>query len=191
MTQIGLPGVKQAVHSIDGRDPLDRYYTPGLLAWRLAALLPVAGTVVEPNVGGGAFARGVRSAFGLPVHGVDIDAGAQGRADCHSFTQGDWLTSTYTQPWDWAIGNPPFHTAERHVRHSLTQARNVAYLLRLAFLESKERVPFWQEHPARKVWVLAERPSFTDGGTDSCAYGFFWWDRDHTGPTELEVLSWR
>ena len=43
----------------------------------------------------------------------------------------------------------------------------------------------------RKVWVLAERPSFTGGSTDSAAYGWFWWDLEHQGPTELGVLSWR
>ena len=66
----------------------------------------------------------------------------------------------------------------------------MAFLLRLAFLESAKRIPFWNEHPCRKVFVLSSRPSFTgDGRHDSAAYGFFWWDKSYTGPTEMEVLD--
>ena len=192
MTQLGIPGVAQALHDIDGRDPLDRYYTPGLLAHRLVGLLNLdkAGPddVVEPSVGGGAFARSIYDHARLVAHGYDIDEGATGRRDC-IFHNEDWLSAEHT--FEWAIGNPPYFAAEEHARHSLSLCSNVAFLLRLAFLESKERVQFWQEHPARKVWVLAERPSFRAGATDSCAYGFFLWSRDYSGPTELEVLSWR
>ena len=42
--QLGLPGVEQSIHGLD-RDPLDRYYTPGMLAHRLVRLLPLSGSV--------------------------------------------------------------------------------------------------------------------------------------------------
>ena len=82
-------------------------------------------------------------------------------------------------------------------RHALAAThRHVAFLLRLAFLESRERFAFWQDHPCQRIYVLSERPSFTGGGTDSCPYGFFIWDKWHTAPrvdpiTQLEVISWR
>ncbi|MEL6348943.1 MAG: hypothetical protein AAFV53_37915, partial [Myxococcota bacterium] len=60
------------------------------------------------------------------------------------------------------------------------------------FVESKRRIPFWAEHPARHIWMLAERPSFTGGGTDSAAYAAIWWDREHDGPTTCQPgWSWR
>jgi hypothetical protein len=92
---------------------------------------------------------------------------------------------------DWIVGNPPYNQAEAHIRRALGLSGQVAFLLRLAMLESRARVDLWRKHPARKVWVLAERPSFTNGKTDSAAYGWFWWDQTWEGPTELEVVSWR
>ena len=70
-----------------------------------------------------------------------------------------------------------------------------SFLLRLGFLESKKRGPFWdavmQDKLLRKVWVLRERPSFTGGGTDNSAYGWFHWDTEHEGPAELGFISWK
>jgi hypothetical protein len=69
--------------------------------------------------------------------------------------------------------------------------QHVAFLLRLGFLESSKRLEFWRRWPCRKVFVLAERPSFTGGGTDSAAYALFWWDKVHQRATELEIISWK
>jgi hypothetical protein len=128
-------------------------------------------------------------------------------------SRGDFLQPGWPdgQSWDWIIGNPPFNEAERHVRRALDlTSRHVAFLLRTAFLESTERVPFWTRHQCdlRKVFVLAQRPSFGqiiqgqetmfgsqvidfDNKTDSCAYGWFWFDLEHDGPSEIEVLPWK
>ena len=149
---------------------LDAYYTPGPLARALVDLLPIVprSRVVEPSVGGGAFARALR-AGGAHVEGVDVSCLASGLADCDDSHIGDWLT--WRGRADWVVGNPPYKHAEAHIRHALEVAPRVAMLLRLAMLESQKRAPFWEAHPPRKVWVLSERPSFTGGGTDSAAYG--------------------
>ncbi len=163
--QLTMPGITPTVHHAKGdRDALDRYYTPQQLAGDLLDLLPWYESgpcvVLEPSIGGGAFARHVKA---IPqcekLIGVDLD------------------------PWpDWIVGNPPYAVAEEHVRKAIGVAPRVAFLLRLAFLESLERIPFWKEHPCRTVWVLSKRPSFTGGGsTDSCPYGFFFWDRSPVG----------
>jgi hypothetical protein len=60
-------------------------------------------------------------------------------------------------------------------------------LLRLAFLEGQKRAPFWKAQPPYSVSVLAKRPSFTGGGTDSAAYAFFEWRRGFVGET---LLRW-
>ena len=110
------------------------------------------------------------------------------------------LTSDFGTPflafdgasYRWIVGNPPFRGFEQHVDHALTLGRHVAFLLRLAVLESAGRVECWSRWPLRRVWCLAERPSFTGSGTDSAAYGFFWFDRMHTGPAEIVPgWSWR
>lgn len=174
------------------RRPLDAYYTPDDLAHFLVGLLPLdAGPIVEPSVGGGAFVRAIRAHAHLPTYviGFDVDEDAAGLALCNAGVAMDYLD--WLGDVEWTVGNPPYRHAEAHARHALTTSRNVAFLLRLGFLESAKRYPFWQEHPARKVWVLAERPSFTGGGTDSAAYGFFWWQRGWQRETELEVVSWK
>jgi hypothetical protein len=67
-------------------------------------------------------------------------------------------------------------------------------LLRLAFVESARRFVWWERHGARlaHVYALAERPSFTGGGTDSAAYGWFVWGPSPVvGGPRFSVLSWR
>lgn len=180
----------------------DAYYTPDAVAEALVDLLPVSaagwpdtlGTVcLEPHLGGGSFARalGRRHTY---VLGLDINDGAA-FSECHAGYLGDFLTDA---PWEpsmvpeWIVGNPPYRDAEAHIRRALAvTGRHVAFLLRLAILESAQRAPLWAAHPPRRVWVLAERPSFTGGGTDSAAYAWIWWDRQHVGEPTLGWVSWR
>ena len=171
------------------RRNLDAYYTPDDVAQRLVSLLPIGprDIVLEPSVGGGAFARAL-ARMTPNVDGIDIDPEASGLNDCHG-RLADFLDLHLLeceQRPRWIVGNPPFNDAEEHVSHAIRNTeRHVAFLLRLAFLESVKRRPFWEAHPPRKVWVFSKRPSFTGGKTDSCAYGFFWWDREYRGEPAL------
>ncbi len=179
------------------RDRLDRYYTPRDLADALVAQLDLAdiGTMVlEPSVGAGAFADAIHArAPEAMITGVDIDPGAPGLMRCHRPVTGDFLDlPSPLGGWDLAIGNPPYRHALDHVVHALHMAHRVAFLLRLGFLESKSRATFWKQWPATHIWALSERPSFTGGGTDATAYGFFLWDQTLDQDfTSLSVLSWK
>lgn len=186
-----------ADHSLAGRDELDRYYTPGPVADALVQYLPDVprpvdrrAKALEGHVGDGAWVRALRKHSPwrhVAVHGSDIDPEARGlrEADC-SFVS-DFLDVRH--PYDAVLGNPPYRVAEDHVRHALSLVAPrlgvVAFLLRLAFLESVQRVPLWRDHRPARVVVLSRRPSFTGSGTDAAAYGFFIWDGRHQGPTEL------
>lgn len=87
----------------------------------------------------------------------------------------DFLTIPDDVSFDVIITNPPFYLAEEFVRKALRHAEHVVMLLRLAFLESRRREQFHQEHPS-DVFVLSRRPSFmSNGATDSSAYGWFVW----------------
>lgn len=177
----------------------DAYYTPDDVAARLVRVLDLTddSVIVEPSAGGGAFVRAIwaRHLTNVAIFGCDVNKDAAGLALCSDhmacdFTSLDAATvDALIAPADWVIGNPPFTHAEAHVRHALTLAPRCAFLLRLAFLESAKRVDFWRDHQPAVVYVLANRPSFTGGGTDSAAYGWFVWDRTQSGPTRLEVLS--
>ena len=177
------------------RRPLDAYFTPDALATAIVGLLPIqpGALVWEPHAGGGAFVRAL-TARGAIVTASDINPEAPALLDPHrgpTFGM-DFLTCERTdepRP-DWIVGNPPFTGFEAHVDHALKWAPNVVFLLRLAATESKSRVGMWQRWPLRKVWVLAERPSFTDGGTDSCAYGVFWFCDAWRGEPAQIVPGW-
>ena len=174
------------------RDELDRYYTPRSLARRLTARLPLepGDVVMEPSCGGGAFIRAAKGMGVEDIHATDLDPDAEGlsmvppdHAKVCDYTE-------RTEEVDWTIGNPPFNSALAHVRHALKHSRKgVAFLLRLSFLETKERHPFWKMHPPESVSVMSKRPSFTDGGTDSAAYAWFVWRTDEKPErSELHVL---
>lgn len=196
------------------RRPRDAYLTPTALARHLVGLLPLepGDTALEPHAGGGAFVDALIDR-GVDTTGWDIDPSLDWRVQ-------DFLAldaASLPRGWPlWIVGNPPFNEAEAHVRQALDlSVRHVAFLLRLGFAETSKRFPLWQEHPARHLWVLAERPSFgkrlgirqdrqvtlfrpsrsprqlSGTGQDSTAYGLFWWDKDHHGPSTWAVTSWR
>lgn len=191
--------MSRRVHNEARRIPLDAYYSSDDVAALCVSTLDLSGAtrIVEPSVGGGAFVRAIRTVWPGWVYGVDINHDAPGLDLCPSQMRGwDFLDVGKSGDFldlpngaDWVIGNPPYSHAEPHVRHALTLAPRCAFLLRLAFLESTKRVAFWRDHQPARVYVLAQRPSFTGGGTDSAAYGWFVWDADHKGATELHVLD--
>lgn len=185
------------------RRPLDAYFTPPALAgvclsWLVRDGFYRAGTVLEPSCGMGAFVAAARTVAG----NADIDAldiNPEHRSDAYNagatrFRDCNFLSFDGPETFDLIVGNPPFSDALAHVEKALSLRSpwgSVAFLLRLAFLETQERRPFWKQNPASKVYVFSQRPSFTGGGTDSAAYGLFVWQRGWTRPTELEVVSWR
>ena len=174
------------------RRELDAYYTPDALAAACVARcgIDVGDLVVEPSVGGGAWVRALRA--GVPVvhiTGIDIDPTAAGLAGCDLSRVGSW-TDEQIGLWDWSVGNPPYSDAEAHVRASLARCDNVAALLRLSFLGSRQRVAFWRAHPADEIVMLSPRPSFTGGKTDTSEYALFIWRR---GAARMRVdhMQWR
>jgi len=202
-----LTGAQKPLPDDGSRITGDAYYTPDNVAracvsvirhtpfWRR---LPTWGTSTvfwEPHVGGGAWTRALLDLTNATVIASDVDMGADGlhpqeypgqrRALAEARGGVDFATF---REWDnrarWIIGNPPYDRARLHTERALNATRqHVVFLLRLAFVESLKRVDFWQRYPARHVWMLASRPSFTaGGGTDSAAYGLFWWDIHHRGP---------
>lgn len=78
------------------------------------------------------------------------------------------------------ITNPPFSLALEFCNHALTHAPEVMMLLRLNFLASQLRRPWWAVHEPDALFVLSERPSFGKNkhgrkGTDACEYAWFYW----------------
>ena len=181
-----------------GRRERDAYYTPDDVAFEcVRRITPYlrdhrypSPLVIEPSVGGGAFIRALHAIGVDRTLGVDVDPNAAGllisRTAIRSTFESVQLDSCDRDRAVWVVGNPPFKHALEHVEHALSlafamranptlPAGGVGFLLRLAFLEGKARRRFWDRYPVTDLHVLSERPSFTGGKTDSCAYGFFVW----------------
>jgi len=198
----------------DKRQAHDAYFTPPALARAVVGALDLPGLhprprILEPHVGEGAFLNAALERWPEATY-VAFDV-VNRQAHCPPggvFMCEDFLATHEYAKYELIIGNPPYsrptgrfskkgtpmmeHAAEDHVRKALALSNDyVVFLLRLAFLESRERAKFWKAHPCWQVWALSERPSFTGGGTDSCAYGVFIWRKGWDNGTTLKVWSWR
>ena len=93
----------------------------------------------------------------------------------------DYLDWDFGRQFDVIITNPPFSLTEEFLRKSLSELApdgTLIYLQRVNFLGSKRRVPFWAEIGfPNKTPILVPRPRFVGGGSDSCEYCWFIWDR--------------
>jgi hypothetical protein len=47
------------------------------------------------------------------------------------------------------------------------------YLLRLNFLGTVRRKPFWDAYPPTHLFTITPRPRFVNGRSDTCEYGWF------------------
>lgn len=107
----------------------------------------------------------------------------------------DYLKSDCKGQYDTIITNPPFSLALDYIGKGLDDVReggHVIYLLRLNFLGSEKRNPFFIKNMPKAMVVHSHRMSFTsDGHTDSIEYAHFIWGKKPTGkPTELYLLPY-
>lgn len=179
-----------------GSVPFDYYPTP---AWCVDRLMDDCGDsfffnsccALEPTVGDGAIIRAVmaRRPALSDWYGCELRPNAGAGDICHLW-EGDFR-KVPKPPVKYcvAVGNPPYALAEAIVRHALSMSRRGAFLLRVGFLGSAERVPFWRDHAHLPfgLRVLPDRPSFDGEGTDSATYAWFVWGcPDVTGVKVLE-----
>lgn len=106
---------------------------------------------------------------------------------CQDFLQYSTLDDSNI---DFIISNPPYSIAQEIIEHCFkikSFNTKIIMLLRLAFLESKKRYTFWQNHPVSELYILSQRPSFTGSGTDATAYAWFVWN-ESSGKQLINVI---
>lgn len=168
------------------QDGPDFFPTP---EWATAALMEnedFEGEIWECACGDGAMSR-VISHYSNSVYSSDLHD--RGFGD----TGIDFLDSSRTATN--IVTNPPYNLAESFIHQSLRLSDGkIAFLLRLAFLESAKRFNsiYSQMRPSR-VWVFSERITFypngkRTGGSGTTAYAWFVWDKTRNGSTELKWL---
>lgn len=180
------------------RHPDDAYLTPqplaNAIALALARYIPAPQSILEPSAGEGAFVNAAQLAWpSARIQAVEPRYEASSRLKVPTY---HGVLEMYVQgpdafrQFDLALGNPPYVRAEAHVALCRTQARTVAFLLRMSFLGSRRRAStLWNKPGLMYLMPLAQRPSFTGGGTDTSEYAVFVWERGFDGrPTILPHL---
>lgn len=113
-------------------------------------------------------------------------------SELRGFVDGDDLTNGYDflkdmdRRYNCIVTNPPFSLAFEFCQHAVAVADHVFLLLRLNFLASAKRKPWFAENEPDALFILSKRPSFTeDGGTDACDYAWYYWGQRHHGIVHL------
>ena len=170
----------------------DLYETPTVAVDALLRVEQLPRRLWEPAAGRGAIVNVLRAAghevlasdlvdYGIPTH----------------FARRDFLMEHKLPDGCQAIvTNPPYKLAEEFVAHALELCPLVIMLLRLAFLESTRRTPLLDDGRLARVHVFARRLPMMhrdqwNGPKASSAIPFGWyvWERAHTGPTTIDRIS--
>jgi hypothetical protein len=165
----------------------DFFPTPRWATFALVENEKFSGEIWECACGDGTMSR-VLAETGQPVRSTDLYDRGFGESGV------DFLTSQSGA--DNIVTNPPYNCAEQFVASGVKHAkRKFALLLRLAFLEGANRArTIFASTPPARVWVFSERITFYPGGVEpkgsgTTAYGWFVWDKDAPGSTELKWIK--
>lgn len=190
----------------------DNYQTSLKLALgiceRLAALIPAPKTILEPSAGLGRFVTASRQHWPqADITSVEV------REECEEPLKASGGTRVLMGTWedvnlsdvpvpDLIVGNPPYEFAQEHFELALKRVRqpkdgqpggHVAFLLRMAFLNSQARVKtFWDKALGfRYLLPLAQRPSFTgDGKSEHSEYAAYIFEVGYKGRAEILPHLW-
>ena len=179
-------------------DPLkkrknDCYETPECATVALLQCETIPHKIIEPACGPGAIVNVLRKAGHSVIAHDLVDYG------CPDSKHGiDFLMEYVPQDADMMITNPPFKNGADFVRKGLALYPKVAILQRLAFLEGESRSDIIDGGHLARVHVFRNRlPMMHRYGWEGpsldknmAAYAWFIWDRDYSGPTVIDRISW-
>jgi hypothetical protein len=181
-----------------GRHPLaerkaDCYETPAVAVEALLRVEKLPHYLWEPACGRG------NIVYALRKHGHEcIGSDLIDYADSTMFYRRDFLMELKApDKCEAIVTNPPFQLAHEFVFHALELVPKVVMLLRLAFLESERRCDILENRGLARIHVFRKRLPMMHrdqwaGPRASSAMAFAWfvWDRNHTGPTTIDRISW-
>ena len=177
------PTTKRKVDSSAG----DFYPTPLWATEMLLAEEEFPGLTWEPACGDGQMSK-VLEINGLTVSSSDLFDRGYGNTGVDFLKDNEIIGGDC----DNIITNPPYHLAEEFLHRALEIAtKKVAFLLRLAFLETQDRYDtIYSKCPPSRVWIFSKRVTFypkgvKQRGSGTTAYAWMIWDKAHEGKCEL------
>jgi hypothetical protein len=171
----------------------DLYETPAVAVEALLRVERLPHRLWDPCCGPGNIVNVLRAA-GHEVIGSDL----VDYNDSTHFYRRDFLMELKAPDGcEGIVMNPPFKLAEEFIAHALDLSPMVIALLRLAFMESERRTRILEGrglariHQFRKRLPMMHRAGW-EGRKANSGMAFCWmvWDRNHTGPTTIDRISW-
>ena len=148
-------------------------------------------TIWEPAAGDGAIVRPLEESGRTVIAADLVDRGAGYRSGA------DYLLEPVPAEAQGIVTNPPYKLALPFVQKALSDVPYSAWLLRINFLESTRRLPFFRQHPPARVWVSSRRlPMMHRGGWDgptapsNMCFAWFVFER-HATIAELGWFDWQ
>jgi hypothetical protein len=172
---------------------LDAYFTPSEATRALIGLesLPPP-RIFDPCVGNGAILD-VLEAAGHRVSGADVrDYGWP------ATILKDFLANPSDLRGTAIVSNPPYRLAQEFLQKVIDEGSPYhAWLLRLNFLESMRRKPFFERHPPSRLWVSSRRlPQLHQHGwvgpktSSNACYCWFVWDKSSPSKMQFSFFDW-
>ncbi len=146
--------------------------------------------ILENSVGSGNIAD-VLIENGYKVKGIDIkDRGWKG-TEIINFLE-------YNEKWNGdIICNPPYKVALEFAKHSLElieDGHKLAMLLKIQFLEGKERKKFFEKNPPKYIYVFsyrvkcAKNNDFSKNLSSAVCYCWYLWEKGYKGEPKIKWL---
>lgn len=184
-----------STHTAEDRG-LDAYFSPYEGIWPLIDLEPdMPMNIWEPSAGDGRIVRCLKQ-HGFKVYASDIaDYGVK---DVKIDTGMDYLKSDVPFGIKGIVTNPPYKLAREFIEKAVSEVPYSAWLLRLNFLESERRLPFFNENPPARIWVSSRRmPMMHRLGwegpvaTSNTCFAWFVWDSSATVKRQIGWFDWK
>ena len=152
----------------------DFYPTPLVAVEALMDVESFEGGIWEPACGDGAISEPFSHYYS--VTSTDLNDYGYGKSGVDFLMESRLLAPNI-------VTNPPYKHAEAFIQKAISlQARKHCWLLRLSFLEGKQRrVSLFDSHRPARVWVFSQRLTIWRGdekpsGSGTTAYAWFVWD---------------
>jgi hypothetical protein len=167
----------------------DFHETPRVAVEALLSVENFTGPIWEPACGLGAISE-VLIERGHDVISTDLVARGYGTGGVDFLLE--WQPRTPN-----IVTNPPFKLGLEFAQNAIALTTGkVSLLLRLAWLESTARRPFFTAHPPARVWVFSKRlPMMHRDGwigpraSSAIPHAWFVWEHGHHGAVTLDWLE--
>lgn len=174
----------------DKRSRNDYYPTPAPVTRELLKREKFPGPILEPCAGQGHMVRE------LERHGLDVRSNEPHGSGQFLPTWGfDFLqTDVRLGGCRSIVANPPYRFAEKFIRKAIDLGFDKhAWLLRMQFMESKERFALFRDDPPARIWVFSKRVQITERGLKRPIGGmivYAWWVWDGLDVGKHPELRW-